>query len=191
MATLSLLGFTIGLPVWLFSTSLVQNVMIYPQSSTPPTGQNQPLVHPKVDPFPSSSFVSSSPSSSSPGESIGTSNQVAKKKKKKQIQQSGNQATIALNATYDEKPSIKPDKVRYPCKLCAGDHLLRNCLDIPQILEEWSSRSYHPMSSTSGDHVGDIPSTSGSKVQGRKGKVKFPCRLCEGNHPIHLCPYLD
>ena len=22
------------------------------------------------------------------------------------------------------------------------------------------------------------------------GKVKFPCRLCEGNHPIHLCPYL-
>jgi len=22
-------------------------------------------------------------------------------------------------------------------------------------------------------------------------KVKFPCRLCEGNHPIHLCPYLD
>ena len=23
------------------------------------------------------------------------------------------------------------------------------------------------------------------------GKVKFPCRLCEGNHPIHLCPYLD
>ena len=24
-----------------------------------------------------------------------------------------------------------------------------------------------------------------------RGKVKFPCRLCEGNHPIHLCPYLD
>jgi len=37
MATLSRLGFTIGLPVWLFSTSLVQNVMISPQSSTPPT----------------------------------------------------------------------------------------------------------------------------------------------------------
>jgi len=28
MATLSLLGFTIGLPVWSFSTFLVQNVMI-------------------------------------------------------------------------------------------------------------------------------------------------------------------
>ena len=44
IATLSLLGFTIGLLVWLFSTSLVQNVMISPQSSTPATGQNQPPV---------------------------------------------------------------------------------------------------------------------------------------------------
>ena len=89
--------------------------MISPQSNTPPTGQNQPLVDPKVDPLPSSSVVSSSPSSSSPGESIGTSNQVAKKKKKKkQIQQRGNQATIALNATSDEKPSVKPHKVEYP-----------------------------------------------------------------------------
>ena len=47
------------------------------------------------------------------------------------------------------------------------------------------------MSSTSGDHAGDTPSTSGSKVQENKGKIKFPCRLCEGNHPIHPCPYLD
>jgi len=47
------------------------------------------------------------------------------------------------------------------------------------------------MSSTFGDHATDTPSTSGNKVYGKKGKVKFPCRLCEGNHPIHLCPYLD
>ena len=47
------------------------------------------------------------------------------------------------------------------------------------------------MSSTSRDHAGDTPSTSGSKVHGKKGKVKFLCRLCEGNHPIHLDPYLD
>ena len=45
MATLSLPGLTIGLPVWLFSTSVVQNTMIPEQSSqqlddsrvTPPT----------------------------------------------------------------------------------------------------------------------------------------------------------
>ena len=47
------------------------------------------------------------------------------------------------------------------------------------------------MSSNSENHVGVTPSNSGSKVHGTKGKVKFPCRLCEGNHPIHLCPYLD
>ena len=47
------------------------------------------------------------------------------------------------------------------------------------------------MSSTSVDDAGDTPSTSGSKVHGNKGKVKFPYRLYEGNHPIHLCPYLD
>jgi len=149
--------------------------------------------------LPSSSFVSSSPSSSSPGEIIGVSNQVAKnkkkgkkkKKKKKQIQQRDNQATIDLNAISEGKPYVKPHKVRYSRKLCAGDHLLQSCLDIPQILEEWSSHLYHPMSSTSGDHVSDIPTTSDNKVHGKKGKVKFPCRLCEGNHPIHLCPYLD
>ena len=39
MATLSPLGITISLLVWLFSTSLVQNVVISPQSSTPPPRQ--------------------------------------------------------------------------------------------------------------------------------------------------------
>lgn len=24
-----------------------------------------------------------------------------------------------------------------------------------------------------------------------KGKIRFPCRLCEGNHPLHLCPLMD
>ena len=51
MATLSLPGLTIGLPVWLFSNSLVQNIAISLQSSTPPTGKNQPLVDLKVGPF--------------------------------------------------------------------------------------------------------------------------------------------
>ena len=46
------------------------------------------------------------------------------------------------------------------------------------------------MSLTFGDHAGDTPSTSDSKVHGKKGKVKFPCRLRKGNHPIHLCTYL-
>ena len=76
MATLSLLGLTIGFLVWLFSTSLA------PQLNIPTIGQNKPPVDPKVDPLSSSLVFSSSPSSSSPGESIETSNQKAKKKKK-------------------------------------------------------------------------------------------------------------
>jgi len=36
METLSLPRFTIGLPVWLFSTSLVPNVQTSPQPSSPP-----------------------------------------------------------------------------------------------------------------------------------------------------------
>ena len=47
------------------------------------------------------------------------------------------------------------------------------------------------MSSTYKDHAGDTPSTSGIKFHVNEGNVKFPCRLCDGNHPIHLFPYLD
>ena len=66
MATLSLPGITIGLPVWIFSTSVIQNIVI-------PLQLNQHPVDTKVDPLPSSLFVSPSPSSSSLGESIDTS----------------------------------------------------------------------------------------------------------------------
>ena len=75
--------------------------------------------------------------------------------------------------------------------LCKGDHLLRDCLGIPKVLEVWSTGSQQPLSSASGDHAGDKPSTSIHKVHRKKGKVKFPYRLCEGNHFIHLCPYMD
>lgn len=55
----------------------------------------------------------------------------------------------------------------------------------------WSTCSHQPFSLASGDHARDKPSPSDSKVHGKKGKVKFSCRLCEANHPIHLCPYMD
>lgn len=190
MATLSLPGLTIGLLLWLFSTSVVQNAAISPKSSMPPD-------EPEIYPLPSSLFVSPSPSSSLLGESSDTSNQVAEKKKKgkekkkKPIQQGDNQATIALNASSNENMSIKLPKAKYLCIICAGDHFHRDCPYFPRILKEWSSHSHHPVSSTSGDYVGSTPSTSDSKVHGRKGKVRIPCRLCEGNHSLNLCPFLD
>ena len=75
MDTLSFLGLTIGLPVWLFSTSVVQSTMIPEQS-------NQQLDDTEVTPQPSTSLVSPSPPSSSLGEVGKAKNQVTEKKKK-------------------------------------------------------------------------------------------------------------
>lgn len=47
------------------------------------------------------------------------------------------------------------------------------------------------MSSTSETHVESTPSTSVSEVHGKKGKYRFPCKLCEGDHAVHRCPFLD
>jgi len=55
----------------------------------------------------------------------------------------------------------------------------------------WSTGSDHPSLSTSRDHASDKPSTSDSKLHGKKGKVKFTCKLCEGNHPINLITYME
>jgi len=73
--------------------------------------------------------------------------------------------------------------------LCKGDNLLQNFPSVPNVLEVWSIGSHQPLSSAYGNHASDKPSTS--KVHGKKGKVNFPCKLCEGNHPIHLCPLMD
>lgn len=77
MPTWSLPGLTVRLLVWLLSTSLVPNVVTTSQSIPPP---EQHHVDPKVDLSPSSP-VSTSSSSTSTGESLDSSNQVAKKKK--------------------------------------------------------------------------------------------------------------
>jgi len=79
MATLSLPGLTVGLPVWLFSTSVLLNVPTTGQS-IPPLEQHH--VDSKVDLSPSS-LVSSSSSSTSLGESFDSSTQVVKKNTKK------------------------------------------------------------------------------------------------------------
>ena len=94
MATLSLPGLTVGLPVWLFSTSVVPNVSVTGQSVPPPEPHH---IDSKVDLSPSSP-VSSSSSSTSLGESLDSSTQVAKKKtkKKKSDKREANSAAIAL-----------------------------------------------------------------------------------------------
>ena len=124
MATLSLPGLTVGLPVWLFSTFVVPNVSTTVQSVSPP---EQNHVDSKVDLSPSSP-VSASSSSTLPGESLDSSNQVAKKKKKKTKKKKSNKgeassAVIAPKKAPIDKPPNPPRKVKFPCMLCTGDHL--------------------------------------------------------------------
>ena len=125
MATLSLPGLTIGLPIWLFSTSVVPSVLTPVQTSPSFESHHDDS---KVDLSPSFPVPSSYPSTS-PSESSKSSNQKGKKKKKKMKMKKSNKreanhASINLNAPPIEKPYGPPRKVKFSCKLCKGDHIL-------------------------------------------------------------------
>jgi len=179
MATLSLPGLTIGLPVWLFSTTVVMPNVIPEQSSQQ---QNTPHVAPIAS---TSSKSSSNPSSSNP---VPKGRKDKKKKEKKQKEPKRSGGNRMLN---NENPHTAPTRPKTPCVICDGNHLHRDCPSIPQILKDWSPRLHNSVASTSESHVDCIPSTSGNEAQGHKGKMKFPCKLCEGDHAIHHCPFLD
>jgi len=184
MAMLSLPGLTVGLPVWLFSTSLVPAVST-PGQSVPPPKQHH--VDSKVD-LSTSSPVSTSSSSTSPGES----NQVAKKKKKKMKKKKapkGEAKSAALTPSTPEvwPPSAPPRKVEFPYRLCKEDHLLRDCPGIPRVLEVWSHDLARPSSSSEAHGDATLSVGNGKK----KGKIRIPCKLCEDHHPLHLCPLMD
>jgi hypothetical protein len=204
VARLSLPRLTIRLPVWLFPTPMIPNppnVSVAPNTldvNTPPTHQ------PHVDFSPSSSIKSPSISSSSPSESSKASSQVDQKKKKQKEKKKknlkrtkapktsdvGSKKPVIVNSTgsVDEvnKIKMKNPKPKFPCSLCKGDQFLRDCPDLIQVLEMWSS-----MSSASVGHVDDTLSTSDVQVGKKKKTVKFPYMLCKGNHYSHLCPCMD
>jgi hypothetical protein len=204
VATLSLPGLTIGLPVWLFPTPVIPNppnVSVAPNTldvNTPPTHQ------PHVEFSPSSPIKSPSISPSLPSESSKASSQVGQKKKKQKEKKKkspkrtktpttsdvGSKKPVTVNSTgsvdYINKIERNNPKPKFPCSLCKGDHFLRDCFSLTQVLEMWSS-----MSSASVIHVDDTPSTSDVQVGKKKKTVKFPCMLCRGNHYSHLCPRMD
>jgi hypothetical protein len=203
VATLSLPRLTIGLPVWLFPTTVIQNppnVSVAPNTldfNTTPTHQ------PHVKFSPSSHIKSPSISPSSPSESFKESSQADQKKKRKEKMKKspnktkvpitshvGSKKLVTINSTgsVDEVNKIKMlnPKPKFPCSLCKGDHFLRDCPGLTQVLEMCSS-----MSSASVNHVDDTASTSDVQV-GKKNKiVKFPCMLCKGNHYSQLFPCMD
>ena len=47
------------------------------------------------------------------------------------------------------------------------------------------------MSLTPDSQVDNTPPTSENEVNRQKGKARVPCRLCDGEHTLHRCPFLD
>ena len=70
------------------------------------------------------------------------------------------------------KSKKKNHKRKFPCMICKGDHILKDFLGIPKVIEVWSQVSSQSMSSTTAGHAGDNPSTS-NEVGSKKGKIKF------------------
>jgi hypothetical protein len=209
IATLSLPGLTIGLSVWLFSTQVIPNAVSASVVSTFPQ-EHQP----RVDPSPSSPVRSSSPSSlarspsissSSSSESSEPSNSMNKKKKKRKDKKKKNKqgskppttvkhvgkqpVTVNCAGSVDDvKITQTTRKPKYPCRLCKGSHLLKDCPSLSKVIEVWSTHPSQPMLLASEQHADDPPSTSHDTVGKKKSRVKFPCMLCKGSHLTHLFP---
>ena len=132
MATLSLPGLTIGLPIWLFSTSVIQNTAIPEQSS-------KQLDESRVTHQPSTSSNSSSlPSSSLDGASKAKSQvpKEKKEKKKKEKKKKEPKATGGKQGSSDKNPHTALTRSKSPCVIFKGDHFHRDCPCIPQILRD-------------------------------------------------------
>lgn len=99
--------------------------------------------------------------------------------------------TGGKQVSSNENPHTALTRPKSPCVICKGDHFHRDCPRIPRILRDWSPRLHNPVASTSASHVEITPSTSKSEVLGQKGRARPPCRLCEGDHALHRCPFLD
>jgi hypothetical protein len=147
-------------------------------------------------------------SSSSSSESSESSNPVNKKKKKRNIKKKkdkqgskppttvkhvGKQPFIVNHgkSVDDVKITQTTCKPKYPCRLCKGRHLLKECPSLSNVIEAWSTHPRQPMSSASEQDVDGFPSTSQDIVGKKKSRVKFPCMLCKGSHLTHLFPRMD
>ena len=128
----------------------------------------------------------SSLSSSSLDQSSTVSSYVDKRKKKDKKEKK--KQPSSLNGVRSKRTPRKP---KFPCNICKGDHLLKECPSLSRVQEEWYKRSKPSVSSTSDHHVDDTPSTSDPLVKGHKGKVLYPCLICKAMHCTFLCPSMD
>ena len=86
-----------------------------------------------------------------------------KKTKKKSDKREANYVVVASKTPALDEPSNPPWKVKFPCMLCQGNHLLRDCLGIPKVLKVWSN-GRPPLPLASGSQVAGTSSTSAGKA---------------------------
>ena len=163
IATLNLPGLTIELPVWIFNSVIPVTPNV--SNVTSPLREDRP----QPNPSPSSLVVASYLSSSSLDQSSMVSSHGDKKKKgkgkKKKDKKEKKKQPSALDGAHSKRTPRKP---KFPCKICKGDHLLKECLGLSRVQEEWSKRSKLSVSSTCDHHVDNTPSTSDPLVKGRR-----------------------
>jgi hypothetical protein len=69
--------------------------------------------------------------------------------------------TVTRTGSVDDvKITQTTRKPKYPCRLCKGSHLLKDCPSLSKVIEAWSTCPRQPMSSASEQHADDLPSTS-------------------------------
>jgi hypothetical protein len=166
---------------------------------------------PHVDPSPSSPSPLerySSISSSSLSEISKASNSVGKKKKKRKNKKKKNKqgSKLPTTARHVGKPLVTDNragsvddakitqtthKTKHHYRLCKGSHILKDFPGLSKVIEAWSTHPRQPMSSTSEQHVDDLPLTSQDTVGKKKHRFKLPYMLCRGSHPTHLFPRID
>ena len=157
-----------------------------------------------INPSPSSSKVeSTSISSSSPIEKYNVSKQSGKNNTKRNAKKKNTKQKVIAppfdhhvgsplasdhHAGSIDVPVFSTHKAKFPCRICKGDHLLKDCPSLSLMSEVWSK---HPLSSVSDHHVDDASSTNDSLVKSRKGRVRYRCFLCKDMHRTYLCPRMD
>jgi hypothetical protein len=96
-----------------------------------------------------------------------------------------------VGSVDDVKITQTTHQPKYPCRICKGSHLLKECPSLSKVIEAWSTHPLQPTSLASEKHADKPPSTSHNTVGKKKSRVKFPCMLCKGSHLTHLCPHMD
>jgi hypothetical protein len=167
-----------------------------------------------VDPSPYAPIIYSSPSSLARSSSISYSslskiseanNPLDKKKTKRKSKKNKNKKGSKLPTTVehvgkqtviDNRAGCVDDsnitqtthKSKYPCRLCKGSHILKDCPGPYKVIEAWSTTPFQSTLSASEQNVDEPSSTSQDTIGKKKSRVKFMCMLCRGSHQTHLFP---